>query len=82
VPAGDPVTVVPREALLRTAEGVFVYVANGPAYLRTPVVTGAEDGSHVGIVDGLYAGDVVVTRAVEALWLIELRATKGGGHSH
>jgi len=39
-------------------------------------------GSWVEIVDGLLAGDAVVTKPVQTLWLIELRATKGGGHSH
>jgi hypothetical protein len=30
----------------------------------------------------LLEGDTVVTRPVQTLYLIELRATKGGGHSH
>lgn len=79
---GPPVVVVPRSALLRSASGTFVYVVNGSAYLRTAVKTGAESATHLEISDGLYAGDEVVTHPVEQLWLIELRATKGGGHSH
>jgi len=73
---------VPRSALLHSATGVFVYVANGEHLLRTPVQTGASDGEYIEILDGLYAGDVIVTAAVEQLWLTELRLTKGGGHSH
>jgi len=73
---------VPRSALLRTATGTFVYVVNGAALLRTSVQPGATDGDFIEILDGLYAGDVVVTAAVEQLWLTELRLTKGGGHSH
>lgn len=73
---------VPRAAVLRSATGTFVYVANGTHLLRTPVQTGADDGNYVEILDGLYAGDVVATAAVEQLWLTELRLTKGGGHSH
>jgi hypothetical protein len=73
---------VPRAAVLRSATGTFVYVVNGAYLLRTPVQTGASDGEYIEILDGLYAGDVVVTAAVEQLWLTELRLTKGGGHSH
>lgn len=73
---------VPRDAMLRTATGSFVYVVNGAFLLRTAVVIGGSDGEYVEIRDGLYAGDVVVTAAVEQLWLTELRLTKGGGHSH
>lgn len=77
-----PVAAVPRSALLRSAEGTFVYVVNGGAYLRTPVTAGVETDGFIEITDGLYSGDEVVTRPVEQLWLTELRFTKGGGHSH
>jgi len=73
---------VPVSALLRTAEGTYVYAVNGDAYFRTAVKTGAESGGWAEITDGLLAGDQVVIQPVQALWLIELRATKGGGHSH
>ncbi len=80
-PVRDSVA-IPRAALLRTATGTFVYVVNGAYLLRTPVQPGASDGAFIEILDGLYAGDVVATAAVEQLWLTELRLTKGGGHSH
>lgn len=76
------VTVVPSSAVLRAADGTFVYTVNGDAYFRTAVKVGGEAEGFVEITDGLLSGDVVVTRPVEKLWLIELRATKGGGHSH
>ena len=82
LPREEAVTVVLRSAVLRTSEGTFVYAANGDAYLRTPVKTGSEADGWLEITDGLLAGDQVVTKPVETLWLIELRATKGGGHSH
>ncbi len=78
----EAVTVIPRSALLRTSEGTFVYVVNGEAYYRTAVKTGGEANDKIEIIDGLFAGDQVVTMPVETLWIIELRATKGGGHSH
>lgn len=78
----EAVAVVPQSALLRTSEGTFVYAVNGDAFFRTAVKTGASSGGWVEITDGLLAGDAVVTKPVETLWLIELRATKGGGHSH
>ena len=82
LPREDVVTVIPRTALLRTSEGTFVYVVNGDAFFRTPVEVGAEADDLLEITDGLFAGDAVVTKPVETFYLIELRATKGGGHCH
>lgn len=82
LPRDEAVPAIPRPALLRTSEGAFVYAVNGNAYLRTAVKTGAEADGWIEITDGLLAGDQVVTKPVQTLWLIELRATKGGGHSH
>jgi multidrug efflux pump subunit AcrA (membrane-fusion protein) len=82
LPRAEAVTVIPKSALLRTTEGAFVYAVNGTAYFRTAVKVGAENNERVEITDGLLAGDSVVTKPVQTLWLIELRAVKGGGHSH
>ena len=81
-PARKSVLSIPTSALLRTASGTFVYLALGEWYLRAPVKTGADTGDFVEIVEGLREGDRMVLKPVETLWLIELRATKGGGHSH
>ena len=75
-------TAVPTTALLRTASGTFVYVANGSYFLRTTVTPGATSGDWIEVVDGLYAGDQIVVEPAELLWLTELRAVKGGGHCH
>jgi hypothetical protein len=72
----------PRSALLQASQGDFVYVVNGDYLLRTPVEVGVIGAEEVEIVGGLYPGDRVAVRPVETLWLIELRAVKGGGHSH
>jgi len=82
VPRSEPVTVIPRSALLRTAEGTYVYAVNGDAYYRTAVTVGSSTEDKLEVTEGLYAGDQVVANPVETLWIIELRATKGGGHSH
>ena len=82
LPRNEAVAAVPESALLRTSEGTFVYAVNGDAYFRTAVKIGATAEGFIEITDGLLAGDAVVTKPVETLWLIELRATKGGGHSH
>ena len=82
LPREESVTVIPRSALLRTSEGTFVYAANGDAFTRTAVKVGSEANGLLEITDGLLAGDSVVTKPVETFYLIELRATKGGGHSH
>lgn len=81
-PRDEAVTVVPASAVLQTSEGTFVYAANGNAFFRTAVKKGSQADGFIEVVDGLLPGDQVVTKPVETLWLIELRATKGGGHSH
>ncbi len=80
--AEQTVLTVPRSAVLETASGKFAFVRNGRHLLRTPVTVGAENSEYAEITDGIYAGDVVAANPVETLYLIELRATKGGGHSH
>lgn len=82
LPRDEVVAAIPQSAVLRTAEGKFVYAVNGDAYFRTAVNVGSEADGWAEIIDGLFAGDQVVTKPVQTLWLIELRATKGGGHSH
>lgn len=77
-PPGDAVAVVPTAALLKTAEGSFVYAVNGDFYVRTPVKTGATDDKFVEITDGLYAGDQIVTTPVMSLWMAELQVLRGG----
>ena len=78
LPSAGPVAAVPASALLTTAEGTFVYAANGSAYVRTPVKTGAVNGQHVEISDGLYSGDEIVTTPVMSLWMAELQVLRGG----
>lgn len=81
-PRNEEAIVIPRQALLTTIEGTYVYRVNGDAYLRVPVKPGSEAEDKIEILEGLNSGDEVVTNAVETLRLIELRSTKGGGHSH
>jgi hypothetical protein len=71
-------TVIPCSALLRAAEGNFVYVMNGDHLTRTEVKAGIESADFVEIMDGLYSGDKVVVKPVQTLWLTELRFVKGG----
>lgn len=77
-PAGDAVTAIPRSALLKTAEGSFVYAINGEFYVRTPVKVGAASDDHVEITEGLYTGDQIVVSPVMSLWLAELQVLRGG----
>jgi multidrug efflux pump subunit AcrA (membrane-fusion protein) len=76
------VTAIPRSALLETAGGTFVYVLQDDRFLRMSVVTGVSSVDFVEITEGLHVGDAVVSKGAVELWLIELRFTKGGGHSH
>lgn len=73
---------VPSAAVIDGATGEFVYVANGDAFLRTPVQIGRRTSDRVEITEGLFEGDKVVASSGTQLWLAELRLTKGGGHSH
>ncbi len=73
-----PALTVPDSAVIRGADGSFVYAANGGHFVRTSIKTGAQADGWIEITDGLYAGDTVVARAVDSLWLIELCALKGG----
>lgn len=76
------VVAVPFSAVLDTAAGKFAYVKNGDFVLRTPIKTGPASGDFIEITDGIYEGDTIAVTGAEALYLIELRSTKGGGHSH
>ncbi len=60
---------LPASALLRTVRGDFAFVENDGWFLRTPA-------------DHLYEGDRIVVSGVRTLWLAELQAINGGGHSH
>ena len=74
--------VIPHSARLKTSTGTFAFVKNGEFLLRTEIKTGIENEEWIEIVEGLYEGDQVAVKPVEALYMIELRATKGGGHCH
>jgi hypothetical protein len=76
--AARGVAAIPADALLRTAKGDFVFVANGGWFLRSPVKVGAREGAWLGVPEGLYEGDTVVVQGVRALWLAEIQAVNGG----
>ena len=69
---------IPESAVIDGVAGAFVYAANGEHFTRTQVKVGSVTDGWVEVIDGLYAGDVVATKAVDSLWLIELCALKGG----
>jgi hypothetical protein len=76
--AGDPMPAISSAAVLKTAEGEFVYTVNEQFFLRTPVKIGARNKDYVEITEGLYAGDQVVTSPVKSLWMAELQILRGG----
>lgn len=78
LPSTEEVVAVPREAVLTTAEGLFVYAKNGKFFVRTPVKVGVSNATEFQILDGLYAGDEVVTSPVNSLWMAELQVLRGG----
>ena len=75
----EEATTIPVSALLRAAAGDFVYVVNGERLLRTAVTVGNEGDGFVQIKEGLYAGDKVVVKPPQTLWLTELRLARAGG---
>ena len=80
VPLGGEKTVVsvPRSALLKTADGNFVYTVSGESFTRAAVKLGAVNGEFAEITDGVYAGDQVVVHSTLTLWLAEIQALRGG----
>lgn len=74
----EDVVLIPKEALLKTAEGHFAYVANGDSLFRTKISVGGQEGEKVEVTDGLYTGDRVVLQPIMPLWLAELQAIRGG----
>lgn len=70
--------VIPKSALLKTAEGSFVYTVNGNYYVRAPIKTGVAQDGIVEVTDGLYSGDQIVTNPVMTLWMAELQSIRGG----
>jgi cobalt-zinc-cadmium efflux system membrane fusion protein len=53
---------VPDEAVVRTAEGPAVFVAERGAFRRQPVQVGRDDGQHVEILAGLALGTPIAVR--------------------
>jgi hypothetical protein len=74
----EPILVAPKSAILETTAGASLYIENGERYKRSSVKVGRAFGDMVEITEGVYEGDKVVTDAAQTLWLIELRAIKGG----
>lgn len=74
----DDVVLIPKDALLKTAEGYFAYVVNGDSLFRTKIGVGGQEGETVEVTDGLYTGDRVVLHPIMSLWLAELQAIRGG----
>lgn len=80
VPTGTEKTVVsvPISALLKTADGHFVYTLSGEHFVRTPVKLGVVNHEFAEVTDGLLSGDQVVVKPVMTLWMAELQAIRGG----
>jgi multidrug efflux pump subunit AcrA (membrane-fusion protein) len=73
---------IPKSALLETSQGYYVFTVSGEFLQRREVKVGSQNDDFVEIVDGLKSGDSIVVKPVDILYLIELKATKGGGHGH
>jgi Cu(I)/Ag(I) efflux system membrane fusion protein len=57
-----PVLTVPRSAVMKTGPQAVVYVDLGEgAYQQTPIKTGRRGGEYLEVIDGVKAGDKVVT---------------------
>ena len=69
---------VPEGSVIHSAEGPFVYAVNGAHFTRTPVKTGITSDDYTEILEGLYAGDSIASKATGSMWMIELYALKGG----
>jgi len=58
---------VPKASILTEGVERYVFVKNGTALVKQSVVTGISDDQYVEIKDGLFPGDVVVTKGVYEL---------------
>lgn len=75
------VLTIPSSSVLHAPNGTFVFVQNGNFLRRIPVKIGAQDADFVEAAEGLRSGELVLSKAVEAVYLIELRFVKGGAHA-
>ncbi len=74
---------VPRSALSEEQGLYFVYVRHGDEdFVKQEVVLGDDNGERVRILDGLSAGDVVVTKGVTQVRLAAMSGIIPEGHSH
>jgi RND family efflux transporter MFP subunit len=83
--AGERVqaVMVPREAVLELDGKHFVYVLrSGEEFERREVAPGDEHGPSIGILNGLKAGERVVTQGAWQLRQHELRPASPGAHTH
>ena len=77
------VLMVPREAVLESEGKRFVYVlVSGEEFQRRDVVVGDEYGEQIAIVEGLKAGERVVTQGAYQLRQHELRPSSPAAHTH
>jgi len=86
----EQVMSVPKEALQGDPYQPFVFVRDFElpnAFLKAPVVTGAQSNTHVEILSGLFPGDQVVTRGAYPLAFagsggISLKEALDAAHGH
>jgi RND family efflux transporter MFP subunit len=77
------VLMIPREAVLESEGKRFVYVlVSGEEFQRRDVVVGDEYGEQIAILEGLKAGERVVTQGAYQLRQHELRPSSPGAHTH
>lgn len=55
------ILVIPREALTESTRNAKVYVVNNNVVYQKAIQTGAESGENIQVINGLKAGDLVVT---------------------
>jgi RND family efflux transporter MFP subunit len=80
----DNILAVPVATLAEDQGGHYLYVQlTGESYTKRPVTTGENDGLFVEIIDGLNAGERVVTQGVMLVKAASMDAgVVGDGHSH
>jgi membrane fusion protein, heavy metal efflux system len=71
----QPVTVIPRSAVLDIDGATVVYVQNGDAFEPVQVTLGQSNGPWIEVKDGVFPGDKVVS---ERAFQLRAQALKGG----
>ena len=79
----EGVIALPKEAFIEEQGNFFVFSQQGEEFIKKPVKTGASDGKYIQVLNGIEAGDRIVTRGAYHIKLMKASGNlPSHGHSH